>query len=50
MLEEFQELFDFNEDGELDSLEKTAEASFIDRISVVDRIENDIFCDVEIKD
>jgi putative hemolysin len=48
-IDRFKELFDFNEDGELDSLEKTAEASFIDRISVVDRIENDIFCDVEIK-
>ena len=50
MIEAFEELFDFNEDGELDNLEKTAEASFIDHISVVDRIENDVFCDIEIKD
>ena len=50
MIEAFEKLFDFNEDGELDDLEKTAETSFIDHISVVDRIENDVFCDIEIKE
>ena len=49
MLEAFEELFDFDDDGILDSLEKTAEASFIDHISVVDRIEDDVFYDEEIE-
>ncbi|MBP3902368.1 MAG: hypothetical protein J6D53_13095 [Blautia sp.] len=50
MIEVFEELFDYNDDGEPDNLEKAAEASFIDHISVVDRIQDDVFYDVEIKD
>ena len=50
MIEAFEELFDFDDDGELDNLEKKAEASFIDHISVVDKIQDDVCCDIEIKD
>ncbi len=46
MIEAFEELFDFDDDGEQDNLEKKAEASFIDHISVVDKIQDDVLNDL----
>ena len=46
----FDDMFDFDGSGGLDSLEKAAEVSFLDHISVVDRIEDDEFYDEEIED
>ncbi|MBQ9065367.1 MAG: hypothetical protein IJ123_07975 [Blautia sp.] len=46
----FSGIFDFDGNGNLDDLEKTSMASFLDHISVVDRIENDEFYDEEIED
>ena len=44
----FDELFDFDKNGDLDTLEKASRASFLDQISVIDRIEDDVFYDEEI--
>ena len=43
----FDKMFDYNNDGKLDTWEKAAELSFLDHISVVDGIEDDEFCDEE---